>query len=122
MFMSFYEEIPQEIYESAVLDGCSEYRLFQAVALPLVAPSISVVAILCFLGAWNEFGLALTLTFKDQCKTLPVSINLMIQREADIPFGSIAASGTLAMVPAIVLSLTSQKYIVKGFTAGAVKG
>lgn len=122
MFMSFYEEIPKEIYESAVLDGCSEYRLFQAVALPLVAPSISVVAILCFLGAWNEFGLALTLTFSDQYKTLPVSINLMIQREADIPFGSIAASGTLAMVPAIVLSLTSQKYIVKGFTAGAVKG
>lgn len=122
MFMSFYEEVPREIYESAVLDGCSEYRLFQAVALPLVVPSISVVAILCFLGAWNEFGLALTLTFKDQYKTLPVSINLMIQREADIPFGSIAASGTLAMFPAIILSLTSQKYIVKGFTAGAVKG
>ena len=122
MFMSFYEEIPREIYESALLDGASEYKLFQAVALPLVAPSISVVAILCFLGSWNEFGLALTLTFSDQYKTLPVSINLMIQREADIPFGSIAAAGTLAMVPAIVLSLTSQKYIVKGFTAGAVKG
>ena len=85
-------------------------------------PSISVVAILCFIGAWNEFGLALTLTFRDEAKTLPIAINTMIQRDRDTPFGSIAAAGTLSMVPAIILSLTMQKYIVKGFTAGAVKG
>lgn len=122
LFLSFYEEVPREIYESGVIDGCSEYRLFRSIALPLVVPSISVVAILCFIGSWNEFGLALTLTFKDAFKTLPIAINTMIQRERDTPFGSLAAAGTLAMVPAIVLSLTTQKYIVKGFTAGAVKG
>jgi multiple sugar transport system permease protein len=122
LFLSFYEEVPREIYESGVIDGCSEYRLFLSIALPLVVPSISVVAILCFIGAWNEFGLALTLTFKDAYKTLPIAINTMIQRERDTPFGSLAAAGTLAMVPAIILSLTTQKYIVKGFTAGAVKG
>ena len=87
-----------------------------------MVPSISVVAILCFIGAWNEFGLALTLTFKDAYKTLPIAINSMIQREKDTPFGAMAAVGTLAMIPAIILSLTTQKYIVKGFTAGAVKG
>ena len=122
LFLSFYEEVPREIYESGVIDGCSEYRLFRSIALPLVVPSISVVAILCFIGAWNEFGLALTLTFKDVYKTLPIAINTMIQRERDTPFGSLAAAGTLAMLPAIILSLTTQKYIVKGFTAGAVKG
>lgn len=122
LFLSFYEEVPREIYESGVIDGCSEYRLFRSIALPLVVPSVSVVAILCFIGAWNEFGLALTLTFKDTFKTLPIAINTMIQRERDTPFGSLAAAGTLAMVPAIILSLTTQKYIVKGFTAGAVKG
>ena len=122
LFLSFYEEVPREIYESGVIDGCSEYRLFRSIALPLVVPSISVVAILCFIGSWNEFGLALTLTFKDAFKTLPIAINTMIQRERDTPFGSLAAAGTLAMVPAIILSLTTQKYIVKGFTAGAVKG
>ncbi len=122
LFLSFYEEIPREIYESAVMDGCSEYRLFASIAMPLVLPSISVVAILCFIGAWNEFGLALTLTFNDSFKTLPIAINSMIQRERDTPFGSIAAAGTLTMLPAIILSLTTQKYIVKGFTAGAVKG
>jgi multiple sugar transport system permease protein len=122
LFLSFYEEVPREIYESGVIDGCSEYRLFRSIALPLVVPSISVVAILCFIGSWNEFGLALTLTFKDAYKTLPIAINTMIQRERDTPFGSLAAAGTLAMVPAIILSLTTQKYIVKGFTAGAVKG
>ena len=122
LFLSFYEEVPREIYESGMVDGCNEYRLFIAIALPLVVPSISVVAILCFIGAWNEFGLALTLTFKDAYKTLPISINSMIQRDKDTPFGTIAAVGTLAMIPAIILSLTTHKYIVKGFTAGAVKG
>lgn len=122
LFLSFYEEVPSEIYESAIIDGCSEYKLYGSIALPLVMPSVSVVAILCFIGSWNEFGLALTLTFKDTAKTLPIAINTMIQRERDTPFGSLAAAGTLAMVPAIILSLTTQKYIVKGFTAGAVKG
>lgn len=122
LFLAFYEEIPRDIYESAVIDGCSEYRLFSSIALPLVMPSISVVGILCFIGAWNEFGLALTLTFKDSYKTLPIAINTMIQRERDTPFGSLAAAGTLAMAPAIIISLTSQKYIVKGLAAGAVKG
>lgn len=122
LFLGFYEEIPREIYESASIDGCSSYRMYWEIALPLVLPSISVVAILCFIGAWNEFGLALTLSFKDESKTLPIAINSMIQRDRDTPFGSIAAAGTLSMVPAIILSLTMQKYIVKGFTAGAVKG
>ena len=122
LFLNFYDEIPREIYESASIDGCSSYRMYWNIALPLVLPSISVVAILCFIGAWNEFGLALTLTFRDEAKTLPIAINTMIQRDRDTPFGSIAAAGTLSMVPAIILSLTMQKYIVKGFTAGAVKG
>lgn len=122
LFLGFYEEIPREIYESASIDGCSSYRMYWTIALPLVLPSISVVAILCFIGAWNEFGLALTLSFKDTSKTLPIAINSMIQRDRDTPFGSIAAAGTLSMIPAIILSLTMQKYIVKGFTAGAVKG
>ena len=122
LFLSFYKEVPHEISESGLVDGCNEYRLFISIALPLVVPSISVVAILCFIGAWNEFGLALTLTFKDAYKTLPIAINSMIQREKDTPFGAMAAVGTLAMIPAIILSLTTQKYIVKGFTAGAVKG
>lgn len=122
LFLNFYEEVPWAIYESASIDGCSEYRIFVSIALPLVLPSVSVVAILCFIGAWNEFGLALTLTFKEQFKTLPIAINSMIQKERDTPFGSIAAAGTMSMVPAIILSLTMQKYIVKGFTAGAVKG
>lgn len=122
LFLNFYEEIPQEVYESASIDGCSSYRMYRDIALPLVLPGVSVVAILCFIGAWNEFGLALTLTFREEYKTLPIAINTMVQKNVDIPFGSIAAAGTLAMVPGIVISLTMQKYIVKGFTAGAVKG
>lgn len=122
LFINFFNEIPYEIYESAIIDGASEYALFTKIALPLVLPSISVVTILTFIGAWNEFGLALVLTFHDNVKTLPIGINSLIQEQRDTPFGSIAAAGVLVMTPAIVLSISSQKYIVKGLTAGAVKG
>ncbi|WP_123042778.1 carbohydrate ABC transporter permease [Cohnella candidum] len=122
LFMGFYDEMPGEIFESARIDGCSEYGTFLRVALPLVVPGIAVTSILVFMGAWNEFSLSLILTFSDDKKLLPLAISSLIQVNTDTPLGEIAAAGTVAMIPAIVLSLTTQKYIVDGFTAGAVKG
>lgn len=122
LFMGFYNEMPVEIFESARIDGCSEYSAFSRIALPLVVPGIAVTSILVFMGAWNEFSLSLILTFSDDKKLLPLAISSLIQVNKDTPLGAIAAAGTIAMIPAVVLSLTSQKYIVDGFTAGAVKG
>lgn len=120
--INFFSDIPDEIYESAEIDGCSEYRIYYNIALPLVKAGIVVIAILVFIGAWNEFGLALVLQASDAKKTLPIGIASMIQTHKDTPSGSLAAAGMIAMIPAVILSLTTQKYIVKGTMAGAVKG
>ncbi len=120
--INFFSEIPHELYESAEIDGCSEYKIYWKIALPLVKAGIVVIAILVFIGAWNEFGLALVLQSSDHNKTLPIGIASMIQTHKDTPSGSLAAAGMLAMIPAVILSLTTQKYIVKGTMAGAVKG
>jgi ABC-type glycerol-3-phosphate transport system permease component len=122
LFMGFYNEMPDEIFEAATIDGCSEYGKFFRVALPLVVPGIVVTTILVFIGAWNEFPLSLILTFSDDKKLLPLAISSLIEVQKDTPLGTLAAAGTIAMIPAIVLSLTTQRFIVDGFTAGAVKG
>ncbi|MFD0694441.1 carbohydrate ABC transporter permease [Paenibacillus sp. GCM10027628] len=122
LFMGFYNEMPSEIFESATMDGCSEYGKFTRVALPLVTPGIVVTSILVFIGAWNEFSLSLILTFSDDKKLLPLAISSLIEVQKDTPLGTLAAAGTIAMIPTVILSLTTQKYIVEGFTAGAVKG
>lgn len=120
--INFFADIPDEVYESAEIDGCSEYKIYLKIALPLVKAGIVVIAILVFIGAWNEFGLALVLQSSDAKKTLPIGIASMIQTHKDTPSGSLAAAGMIAMIPAVILSLTTQKYIVKGTMAGAVKG
>lgn len=120
--ISFFTDIPVELYEAAELDGASEYKIYTQVALPLMKAGLVVIAILVFISAWNEFGLALVLQSSDAKKTLPIGIASMIQTHKDTPSGSLAAAGIIAMIPAIILSMCTQKYIVKGTMAGAVKG
>lgn len=120
--ISFFSDIPQEIYESAEIDGCGEWRMYVFIALPLVKAGIAVIAILVFVQTWNEFGLASVLQASDMKKTLPIGIASMVQTHRDTPSGSLAAAGVIAMVPAMFLALATQKYIVKGTMAGAVKG
>ena len=120
--ISFFTDIPQEIYESAEIDGCGEWRMYLSIALPLVKAGIAVIAILLFVQAWNEFGLALVLQSSDAKKTLTIGIASMVQTHKDTPSGSLAAAGVIAMIPAMILALTTQKYIVKGTMAGAIKG
>lgn len=119
--ISFFSDIPQEIYESAEIDGCSEWRMYISIALPLVKAGIAVIAILVFVQTWNEFGLASVLQSSDVNKTLPIGIASMVQTHKDTPSGSLAA-GVIAMIPAMILAIATQKYIVKGTMAGAVKG
>lgn len=122
LFVGFYDKIPSDIYDAARIDGCGQMQMFGRVALPLVVPGIVVTSILNFLAAYNEFGTALILIFSDNNKTLPLAIAGLIQLQKDTPFGTLSAAGTIAIIPAFLLSLFAQKYLVSGFTAGAVKG
>jgi len=120
MMKGFFEEIPREIEESALIDGCSDFGIFLRIALPLVAPGLVATAILVFIFSWNEFLFALILT-GTKAVTLPVGI-IGYMKETGINWGYMTAGGILALIPVIVFMILVQKHLVKGLTLGALKG
>lgn len=119
MMRSFFREIPREIEESALVDGCSIFRSFRSIALPLVAPGLAATGILTFIFSWNEFLFALILT-GSKAVTLPVGITGYM-KETGINWGYMTAGGALALIPVIVFTILVQKHLVKGLTMGALK-
>lgn len=120
MMKGFFEEIPREIEESALIDGCSDWGIFLRIALPLVAPGLAATAILVFIFSWNEFIFALILT-GTKAVTLPVGI-IGFMKETGINWGYMTAGGILALIPVILFMVLVQKHLVKGLTLGALKG
>ena len=119
MMKGFFEEIPREIEESALIDGCSDFRVLLRIALPLVAPGLAATAILVFIFSWNEFLFALILT-GTKSVTLPVGI-IGYMKETGINWGYMTAGGILALIPVILFTMLVQKHLVKGLTLGALK-
>jgi len=118
---SFFQEIPDDLYRAARVDGCSHLGILRHVVLPLAAPGLLSVGLLVFIFSWNEFIYALTLTASVRARTLPVAIALFPGLH-EIPWGEIAAASILATLPTVLLMLIFQRRIVSGLTAGAVKG
>jgi len=115
----FFEEIPREIEESALIDGCSQLVAFRRIALPLAAPGLAATTIIVFIFSWNEFLFALILT-GTRAVTVPVGI-IGYMKETGINWGYMTAGGTLAMIPVIIFTILLQKHLVKGLTLGAIK-
>jgi trehalose/maltose transport system permease protein len=118
---TFFREVPGEIEEAALIDGCSQLQALYKVVLPLAAPGILTAALLIFIQAWNEFFFALIIMTDPTVQTLPVGIAL-IPGEYTMPWGEIAAASTMATIPLILLTLIFQRGIVRGLSAGAIKG
>jgi multiple sugar transport system permease protein len=118
---TFFREVPVEIEEAALIDGCSRLQALYKVVLPLAAPGILTAALLVFINTWNEFFFALIILTDPDVQTLPVGIALF-PGEYTMPWGEIAAGSTLATLPLIALTLVFQRGIVRGLSAGAVKG
>ena len=118
---TFFREVPAEIEEAALIDGCSRLQALYKVVLPLAAPGILTAALLVFIHAWNEFFFALIIMTNPNVQTLPVGIALF-PGEYTMPWGEIAAGSTIATIPLILLTLIFQSGIVRGLSAGAVKG
>ncbi|MCZ6625929.1 MAG: carbohydrate ABC transporter permease [Deltaproteobacteria bacterium] len=118
---TFFKELPYEIEEAALVDGCTRLQALRKVVLPLAAPGLFTAAILVFIHAWNEFFFALLILTNPKLQTLPVGIALF-PGEYTMPWGEIAAASTIATLPLIVLTLLCQRRIVRGLSAGAVKG
>jgi multiple sugar transport system permease protein len=115
----FVREVPLELEEAARIDGASTPVLLRRIILPLIAPGLAACAILTFVFSWNEFAVALTLTMK-QTATVPVAIAKFAQ-DYEIRYTQMAAAAALSILPALVLLLIGQRYIVRGLTQGAVK-
>lgn len=118
---TFFREVPAELEEAALADGCSRLQALYKVILPLAAPGILTAALLVFIHAWNEFFFALIIMTDPNVQTLPVGIALF-PGEYTMPWGEIAAASTIATIPLILLTLIFQRGIVRGLAAGAVKG
>ncbi|MBI4527533.1 MAG: carbohydrate ABC transporter permease [Deltaproteobacteria bacterium] len=118
---TFFSELPYEIEEAALIDGCSRLQALWKVVLPLAAPGIFTAAILIFIHAWNEFFFALLIVTSPDRQTLPVGIALF-PGEYTMPWGEIAAASTMATLPLVLLTLVFQRRIIRGLCAGGVKG
>jgi multiple sugar transport system permease protein len=121
MLESFFESVPKELEEAAAVDGCSQFRTFWQVILPIVRPGIAATALLVFIFSWKDFLFALTLTSTQEGGTVPVGISTFVQ-EFNVRYGEMSAGSFFATIPAIILVVLAQKHIVKGMTLGALKG
>lgn len=119
MMKSFIDEIPPDIEESALVDGCSYPGALVRVVVPLAAPGLVATAVFCFIMAWNEFLFAMIFT-RANMMTLPVAISGFITEE-QIFWGYLTAAATIAAIPPIVFVFIFNRYLVRGLTFGAMK-
>jgi multiple sugar transport system permease protein len=119
MMKSFIDEIPGEVEESALIDGCSYFGVIWRIVVPMITPGLVATGVLCFIFAWNEFLLAMIFT-RATAMTLPVGISGFITTE-QVFWGPITASASIAAIPPVILALIFQRYMVRGLTFGALK-
>jgi multiple sugar transport system permease protein len=120
LMLTFFGDLPKELEQSAMLDGCNPWQRFTRIILPLTAPALVTAAILTALVSWNEFLLAATVA-PAHAKTLPVRISAFIT-DKGILWGPMSAMSTVIVVPMMLFALVAQRYLVRGLTLGAVKG
>ena len=121
LMSGFVRNVPVELEESAMVDGCGRIRAFLAVVLPLLRPGIVAVGSFAFIGSWNNFLFALMFLNDPELQTVPVGLQTTIG-ENTVDFGALAAGGVVAAVPVVLVFAVVQKYLVQGMSAGAVKG
>jgi multiple sugar transport system permease protein len=120
VLISFISDIPVELEEAAVVDGCGPLKIFFRILLPLIKPGLAAASIFTFRIAWNEFIIALVLTNRIT-RTLPVATTIYLT-DIGVQWGNITAMGTLIALPAIIFTFLAAKQLIAGLTAGAVKG
>ena len=120
MMRGYFQTIPRELEDSAMIDGCSRVGALFRVVMPLSRPGLFATGIFAFLGAWNEFMLALIMTQSLASKTMPVALAEFIGRFR-VDYGLMCTVGVIACIPPILIALVFQRHLIEGLTAGAVK-
>jgi arabinogalactan oligomer/maltooligosaccharide transport system permease protein len=121
MMKGYFDTIPKELEESALIDGASQATIFFRIILPLAKPAVAVTALFSFMTSWNEFIQAATFMNREDHYTGPVGLRFFVGGYSQ-QWGYFAAGSIIAAIPVMALFLFLQKYLVSGLTAGAVKG
>jgi multiple sugar transport system permease protein len=121
MLKGFFDAIPPELEEAARIDGCTRLGALVRVVLPLARSGLVTTAVFVAIVAWNEFLFALMMTTSQGSRTWPVGLQLMVG-EFQLPWGPLSAGGILSVVPIIIFFALVQQSLIRGLTAGAVKG
>jgi multiple sugar transport system permease protein len=120
LMRGFILDIPIEVEESAVMDGCSTFMILRKIVIPLIAPGLVAASILTFIACWNEFLFALVLS-RDKIATAPIGIAKFMTMYG-VQWGDMTASAVIITLPIIIFTLIVRKHLVRGLTFGAVKG
>jgi multiple sugar transport system permease protein len=116
----FFESLPEEIEESAMIEGCTRVESLFRIVIPVSRSGILTTSIFCFLFTWNEYLFGMTLALSEQSKTLPVAVGNFITGYA-INWGPLFAAGSMILLPALIMVIFLQSYIVDGLTVGSIK-
>ena len=119
LLKSYISEVPLEIEDSAMVDGCSRLGIIFKIDIPMITPGLISTSILCFIFSWNEYLFSLILT-GNITRTLPVAVSVF-QADRLVLWGPLSAGGLISIVPIIILTIIVQKSLVKGLTLGAIK-
>ena len=119
--ISFFQDLPEEVEESAKVDGATEWQLFCRIVLPLVAPGIAAVAMLSFMYAWNEYTYTVIFTRSPANNTVPLALSVLNTEDNLTNFGLVAAGGVMSVIPITLFVIFAQNYLISGLSSGAVK-
>jgi multiple sugar transport system permease protein len=118
--LGYMSAVPREVEESALIDGCSYIQILRLMVVPMLAQPIAAVVVFLALQSWSEFPLALVLSSRNS-QTIPILVNTFVSGQS-IDFGAMCAAAVISTVPIVILGMITQRYMVQGLTAGAVKG
>ena len=119
ILIGFFQTIPRELEESAIVDGCTPFTAFLRIIIPVTLPGLLSAGIYSFVLSWNEFLFALILTGKES-KTLPVAVSGLITQQG-VQIGAVSAAIVIILIPMIFLYFVLRSFLIKGMVAGAVK-
>ncbi len=119
--LGFFRQLPEEVEESAMIDGATEWQLYCRIVLPLVLPGIAAVAMLSFMSAWNEYTYSIIFVQSPQKYTIPLALAALNSEDNLTNFGLVSAAGLISMLPAALFVIFAQNYLIAGLSSGAVK-
>jgi len=121
LISGFIKNVPYSLEEAAWVDGCNRFTGFRVVVLPLLRPGLIAVGSFAFVHSWNHFLFALMFLSNQEKQTIPVGLNTLLSADS-VDLGALAAGGIIAAVPVVIVFAFIQKWLITGFSAGAVKG